>query len=221
MVARPVASVALACLATAALVAGQRDSVHTFDADRPGRPPEGFTLAAMRQPAPGVWTVTRDGASGRLEHPADPASRGYSLAIAPGTALRDVLATVRVRLLSGARAAGVVWGYEDANNFLAVVLDLGRADLALYRVRGGNRVRLESKGDLELDPDAWHTLKVVQSGGSVWASLGGIRVFEERFERGRDAAGGRAGLIATGDSHVWFDDLRVEEPRERRSEGPR
>jgi len=214
-------TIAGVCLAGTVLLAGQRGPVMTFDTGRGGQPPEGFTLAAMRQPAPGTWIVTREADRGHLEHLADPEGRGYALAIAPGPAVRDVMVSARLRMAGGARAGGVVWGYQDANNFLAVVLDLAHGDLAMYRVRGGNRVRLESKNDLELDAAAWHTLKVVQSGGLVWASLGGIRVFEERFERGRDGMEGRAGLIASGDSHVWFDDLRLDTTRDRRSEPPR
>jgi hypothetical protein len=44
-------------------------------------------------------------------------------------------------------------------------------------------------------------------------SLGGIRVFEDSH-RGQDRPGaGRVGLIAAGDAEVWFDDLRVDSPR--------
>jgi hypothetical protein len=217
MLKRPIAALAFACLAGAALAAGQRDAVLTFDADRTGQPPPGFTFAAMRQASPGEWIVGHEGTAGRLEHLADPASHGYSLAIAPGDEMRDVSVSVRLRLVAGARSGGVVWSYRDASNYHAAVLDLVRAELNMYRVSGGNRVKVESKDDLELDAEGWHTLKASQANGEAWVSLGGIRVFEERLERaGRDGPGGRTGLIATGDSTVWFDQLRVEVPRARR-----
>jgi hypothetical protein len=42
-------------------------------------------------------------------------------------------------------------------------------------------------------------------------------VFEERDGRLERTLGpGRAGLIATGDSGIWFDDLRVEPGRDRK-----
>ena len=43
--------------------------------------------------------------------------------------------------------------------------------------------------DLELDPKAWHTLKIVHVGESVRAMLGGVRVFEDADRRNRWSGG--------------------------------
>ena len=171
----------------------------------------------MRQDTPGTWRVRRDGANGVLVHQAAEGAAGFGLALAPDAPLRDVQASVRLRLAGGARAGGLVWRYADANNYYGAILDLMRAEVVLFRVSAGNRTFLEREDDLELDPDAWHTLKIVHDESRIQVSLGGIRVFEERDRRyDRDTAPGRAGVIAAGAAEVWFDDLRIEPDRDRR-----
>jgi hypothetical protein len=213
---RAMTPLVLSLTATAALAAGQFPAVRTFD-DKPGPLGGGFELTAMRQATPGTWTVRRAGTNGWVVHGADASASGYALALAPDPPLADVEMSVRLRLAGGARAGGLVWRYAGPDDYHAAVLDLGRRTLALFRVTGGNRVFLESEDDLELDADAWYVLKVVHGNGRIVVSLGGIRVLEERERRpGREGAGGRVGLIATGSSETWFDDLRVAQARERR-----
>ena len=78
----------------------------------------------------------------------------------------------------------------------------------------GNRVRLENEDDLELDPAAWHALRVVQRSRSVRVYLGGIRVFEDR-DRTTDPAGA-VGIWCAGDTTAQFDDLRISRADEER-----
>lgn len=181
----------------------------TFDTDKVGAPPAGFTFAAWRQPSAGEWLVRR-GTSNYLHHPATPAAAGYSLALSPATAARDVELTARFRLVDGGRAAGLVWRYLDDHNFYAALLDLGRGEVALWRVTGGNRVLLEVEDDLDVDADAWHALRVRHDDEEVRIYLGGIRVVREDDRRGsRTLGAGRGGVIAQGDAGVWVDDFRM------------
>jgi hypothetical protein len=212
------ARVALAVLwAASQAVAGQGPPGHTFDETRPGTLPSGFELAAMRQDAPGRWLVRRDGVNGLLVHQADERAPGFALALAPDPPVRDVQASVRLRLVSGTRAGGLVWRYLDAAHYYGALLDLSDARITLFRVTDGNRTFLESEDGLELDASAWHTLKIVHDEARIDVSLGGIRVFEERDRRyDRTAGPGRTGVIAAGTAEVWFDDLRVAPHQDRR-----
>ena len=212
---RAALSLAFAIGGVAAAGSGQSAAV-SFDGYPAGRAPADFSLLAMRQPGPGVWRVDREGAEQYLIHAADAATEGYALALAPGDPRRDVSMTARVKLSGGTRVGGLVWRCLDAQNYFAVLLDLGQGTIGLYRVSEGNRVRLEREGDLELDPNAWHTLRAVQSGSSVSVSLGGIRVINERDSRFERGSPGRVGVIAAGNAEVRFDDLRAEAPPERR-----
>jgi hypothetical protein len=97
-------------------------------------------------------------------------------------------------------------------NHYAVQLDLVRQDISMYRVVSGNRIRIEREDDLELDPEAWHSLRVLQERGEIRVYLGGIRVFGERDRLPRVPA--NVGLWAAGDATVMFDDFRVEDETE-------
>ncbi len=189
-----------------------------FDADRAGALPAGFTLASFRREpgGPDRWLVRGQASQHYLLHAPTAGAGGYALAVIDGTTVADQSTTVRLRLAGGARAGGLVWRYRDPLNFYAAVLDLGDGDLALYRVSSGDLIRLEFEDDLELDVDAWHTLKVVHDEEEVTVSLGGIRVFQDTGRRNRAAGPGLVGFLATADSEVWFDDLRVEARRPRR-----
>ena len=203
----------LAAVTGVALVSGAwraQDPGHSFEAGKPGTAPVGFSFGAWRQPGSPPWTIRRAGANGYLLHEADPRAPGYALAIAASPSARDLEVAVRLRLAGGGRAGGIVWRHQDDQNFYAAVLDLGRGQVALWRVSAGNRVVLELEDDLELDVDAWHVLKIRHQDNEVRVYLGGIRVFSEGDRRGgREAASGRAGVIVQGDADVWIDDLRI------------
>src|SRR5687768_7052041 len=155
-----------ALLVTAALAltvtAGSADDVlRSFDQDPVGAAPPGFTLAAARLATPGRWLIRAEGASRYLAHLSEPAgSEGFALALLDIAAPRELRISARIKLADGARVGGLVWGYQDADNFYAVALDLNQQAVSLYRVSGGNRIRLELEDDLELDRDAWHVLRV-------------------------------------------------------------
>ena len=189
---------------------GAQDAVHTFTAEKPGAAPPGFTFGTWRQLGPATWSIRRSGANGYLHHEADSRAKGYALAVASSPTARDLEAAVRLRLPGGGRAGGLIWRYQDDLNYYAAVLDLGRGQVALWRVSSGNRVVLEIEDDLELDVDAWHVLKIRHHESEVRVYLGGIRVFSETDRRGsRESVAGRAGVIAQGDADVWIDDLRI------------
>ena len=202
------------CIAVGALAsAGQPDTVVDFDHDKVGAPPAGFVFAAMRQPTPGTWLVRKTGPATYLEHETDGSAQGYALAVYDGPTWRDLTVSVRLRLSGGRRAGGLVWHFVDSQHYYAAVLDLAQGELSLYRMAGGNRIRMEFEDDLELDPDAWHTMKVTHTAKSTRVSLGGIRVFEDAH-RGQDRPdAGKVGVIAAGDALAGFDDLRVDVPR--------
>jgi hypothetical protein len=189
--------------------------VRSFDEDTVGAQPPGFTFAIARQQTPGRWLVRSEGSNHYLTHLADPGSSGgFALAILDLPHPTQMRASVRLKLTEGERVGGLVWRYQDSENFYVAALDLRVQELALYRVVRGNRIRLDEEDDLELDDSAWHSLRVVQDDDDIRVSLGGIGVM-----RARDRTlgeGGRAGVWSGGGGTTWFDDLRVEPDESRR-----
>ena len=196
-----------------AAAAAQPAVVRTFEDDKVGAPPAGFILAAGRDGAAETWTVRREGGGRVLEHRGNPSPPdGFSVAILTGARYEQIQLSVRVKATGGERRVGLVWKYQDPLNHYGVQLDLARQELTIYRVTSGNRIRLEREDDLELDPDAWHSLKVRQQDGQIRVYLGGIRVFSERDRTSANGAG--VGVWASGDTTALFDDFRVEDEKD-------
>jgi hypothetical protein len=190
-------------------------SVHTFDGDAVGGAPSGFTFAVARQQVSGRWLVRAEGPNHYLTHLGDTAALGgFSLAVLETPHPEQLRASVRLKLTEGERQGGLVWNYRDPENFSLAALDLAVQELAVYRVVRGNRIRLDSEDDLELDSSAWHSLRVDYDEDGIRVSLGGIGVLRARDRTFSGA--GRAGVWSGGSATAWFDDLRIEPEGSRR-----
>jgi hypothetical protein len=172
-------------------------------------------VAPFRQSAPGSWSILGSGQQHHLAHRVTGGQQGWSLAIDSSRRWNEVVVSARLRLAGGTRAGGLVWRYQDAANFRAVLLDLSGHKITGYRVSGGNRFTFDGEDGLELDPEAWHTVKVVQEDDRITVSLGGIRVFRDEDRRGGRMQEGLVGVLAAGDAEVWVDDLRIAPLRGR------
>lgn len=205
----------MAATALAIAAASAQVAVRTFDDDSIGAPPQGFAFAVARQQTPGRWLVRAEGSNHYLTHLADPAGAGgFALAVLETPHPAQMRASVRLKLTGGERVGGLVWRYQDAENFYVAALDLRAQELALYRVVRGNRIRLDEEDELELDDSAWHSLRVVQDDDDIRVSLGGIGVMRVRDRTFTE--GGRAGVWSGGGATAWFDDFRVEPEEDRR-----
>lgn len=215
-------AVTLACV-TVAVVRAQPRVERTFDGDRVGAQPNGLLFTRMKGAAVGRWLVQRSGQDTFLAQAGEGTSDGVVLALVDGQGheYEDVRVTTKMRLAGGARSAGVVWRYQDEENFYLASLDLAAQRIDVYRIAQGNRVRIKSEDDLALDPNAWHTLTVVHEENEIRLYIGGIHVFEF-WDRALRRAG-RAGVWSTANTVAHFDTMTVqpevddhEAPRRRR-----
>jgi hypothetical protein len=185
--------------------------VRSFDQDTAGSPPAGFSFAAARLTSAGRWLVRAEGADRYMAHLSDPSTGdGFALAILDAPPPPALRLAARIKLADGARAGGLVWRYQNPENFYAVSLDLAAQEVSLYRVTRGNRIRLEREDDLELDPNAWHSIRVEHDAGRIRVALGGIGVIRTREREVDEAGGGKAGVWSAGAATTWFDDLQVQ-----------
>lgn len=202
-------SVLTLAVTVAAAAGHSSETVRTFDGDPAGRPPPGFVFQVARESAPAQWMVQRQGTNGFLAHIGSTSARGsFALAILEGSLPATAgWVSARARLQGSEGSFGILWRVQDADNYYLARLDLSKQDIGLYRVVRGNRIRIEGEDDLELDPAAWHTLKIVQDDDDIRVYIGGIRVLRTRD---RTFAGpGAAGVWCTGDADAHFDDVRI------------
>jgi hypothetical protein len=198
----------LVVIAGAALAAAPLISI-SFEDHEPGTVPYGFFFAPSRQATPGVWEV-RGSARRHLIHLADPSvtMRGISIAGVDTAAPANVRIGTRLRLIDGDLAGGVFWRYRDPNNFYFMSIFHAERAARLVRVTGGNRIRLDAADNIDLDPNAWHTIAVEHDGADILATIDGIGVLRARDQTLNE--GGRSGVWSAGNSTSWFDDITIE-----------
>lgn len=192
-----------------------------FDSLSVGQPPAGFTLAVTGSGAPGQWLVQEDpdapsGAQVLVQVSDEPARAQFPLAVYDSISAADVELSVRFKPLSGNidQAAGLVWRYQDENNYYIARANALEGNVVAYKVDNGERTDLPLVGqgrtygvEAEVPTNAWSNLAVSAVGNNFIVSLNGTDLFE--VEDRTFTEPGRIGLWTKADSVTAFDDLIV------------
>ena len=195
-----------------------------FDSSQPGKAPDGWTVAMTHTGGPPQWQVLRDdsGPSPRLvlaQTSRDATAGRFPLAIWEGTSIRNGAVSVAFKPVDGSvdRAAGIVWRYQDQNNYYIVRANALENNVVLYRVENGVRLSIAPKGQPsraygvkhEIPSGRWNTLRVEFTEGSFVVFLNTERLFEA--EDRTFANPGKVGLWTKADSLTYFDEFTVTE----------
>ena len=217
----------------AALLAATTLNAETidFEAVAPGRLPSGWSSAATStgwftaitgKGAPQQWEVLSDatapsGAKVLAQVSDDRASGRFPLAVY-GRDLVDGEVRVKFKPISGSvdQAAGLVWRYQDENNYYIVRANALEDNIVLYKVEDGKRASLAPvgrKGDYgvkhTVPANAWSTLAVAFTGSRFTVSFDGAKLFE--VEDPTFSGSGKVGVWTKADSVTYFDDFEVSE----------
>jgi hypothetical protein len=206
---------ALAGLASAALVAAdEKPRVLRFDKGDLGKVPAGWKSDKTGQGDGSVWKVVADDTAPSktgcaLAQTAAGPSALFNLCVADQPSLKDVDVSVAFKALKGEkdRGGGLVWRYQDANNYYVARMNPLEDNLRLYKVIAGKRIQLETKEDLKVPVNEWHTLRVTMKGEQIEVYLDG-----KKHLQGKDnaiAKAGKVGLWTKADAQTAFDDLKV------------
>jgi len=201
--------------------AGNGPTVFDFEGATPGAVPAGFSPALSGQGRPGVWHVLKDpdapaGPQVVAQTDADRTNYRFPVLVLDGTSARDVALSVRFKAISGAtdQAAGLVWRYQDPQNYYVVRANALEDNVVLYKMEKGKRSDLDVKGtltsygvDAEVPAGKWNELGVDIAGELFTVFLNGQRLFE--VEDATFTRAGQVGLWTKADSVTRFDDLRV------------
>jgi hypothetical protein len=190
-----------------------------FDRMQASAAPLGFTQARTGRGGSGAWEVREDdtapsGNNVLAQTTSDPTNYRFPLCIYDAFEARDVDLSVSFKPLSGRvdQAAGLVWRYQDADNYYVVRANALEDNVVLYKVENGRRSDLKPKGswlaygkDVPVPLGAWSSLRVrVRSNTfSVW--LNGDPVFDVEDDTFTEA--GKVGLWTKADSVTLFDTL--------------
>jgi hypothetical protein len=214
-----VLSLVLAGATLAAQETGRR--VIDFEADKPDQPPASFSFALTGSGRPGVWVVKKDDVApdrGNVlaQTDADRTSYRFPVAIYNDITTKDVDISVRFRPVSGRgdQGAGLVWRYQDANNYYVVRANALEGNVVLYKVEKGKRTDLPVTGSgrtygkkATVPKNTWSQMGVTVRGSLFTVSLNGQGLYE--VEDTTFTMPGKVGLWTKADSVIHFDDLTV------------
>jgi hypothetical protein len=190
----------------------------TFDQDSVGQPPKGFTFGhTAKAGAPGKWVVQEEGGGKFLAQiDADRTRSRFPVAVLADVGALHVDLSVRFRPVSGRvdQAAGLVWRYQDEDNYYLVRANALEDNVVLYKVQNGKRTDLPVKGQgrtygkpAEVPTGQWSTLRVTAVGPLFEVFLNGTKLYE--VEDTTFAKAGKVGVWTKADSVTQFDDLSV------------
>jgi hypothetical protein len=188
----------------------------TFDQQKSGEAPAGFSVLGFGEGPAADWTVKAD-----TDAPSAPnilvvnsscqAVTCYRLIVADGLLYEypDVSVRVRFPVDAATGVGGVVFGVKDATHFYAAVVDLVTKTLEVSRVVDGKETRL---GRSSITPKAvsWHTLRIQRN--TIFS-----KDFIETFFDGQlvvtvedqSLAIGQVGLLVRGQTALDFDSLHA------------
>jgi hypothetical protein len=215
---RELASGLLALVATAS-PAGAASTVITFDDMTAGQPPAGFSVAVTGRGGAANWCVqdAADAPSGGkilAQISVEQANMRFPLCILDRFVAADIALSVRFKPVAGRidRAAGLVWRYQDRNNYYVVRANALEDNVVAYVVRDGTRTDLPVRGEgrtygkpAPVPAERWSTLGVEARGPIFAVTINGQKLFE--VEDSTIAAPGRVGLWTKADSVTLFDDF--------------
>ncbi len=188
---------------------------YNFDSDAPGKPPARFSFARTGQGTEGAWVVKEDATAPSkpnvlAQTSTDTTDYRFPLAILEEGSYQDVAVSVKFKAISGKvdQGAGIVFRYQDPNNYYVVRANALEDNYRLYHVVGGRR-RQFAGANFRVTSNQWHTLRMEIVGKQIQCYYDGelkITATDETF-----AGPGKVGVWTKADSVIHFDDLTIQD----------
>ena len=178
----------------------------TFEADVVGQPPAGWTCGATGRGAP-KWSVEADvtaPSKGKVLRQSGTAT--FPWCVRTDAKLSDGWVEVKFKPISGKedQAGGVVWRWQDGDNYYVARANALENNVSLYYTERGSRKTLKYV-NAPVAPAQWHTLRVDFAGTKIGVSLDGKRYID--FEDSHITGSGAVGVWTKADSITSFDEF--------------
>lgn len=193
-----------------------------FEAESPGNLPRGWTVAMTHDGGAPRWEIVRDESAPSPPYvlaqlSQDRTAGRFPLAIWDRAFVLDGTVSVAFKTVDGVvdQAAGIVWRYQDPNNYYIVRANALEENVVLYKVENGVRQSIAPKGlpsrsygvKHDISRGRWNTLKIQFQAGSFTVFLNGERLFETEDQTFTKA--GKTGLWTKADSVTYFDEFTL------------
>jgi hypothetical protein len=207
--------VAVVALLGAALVAAE-DKTRTiqFKKDDVGKVPSGWKADKTGKGDGSVWKVVADDTAPSktgyaLAQTAESPGSMFNLCVAEDTKYKDVEVSVAFKANKGEKdqGGGIIWRYQDANNYYVARMNPLEDNFRVYKVVAGKRAKEFQSADVKVKAGEWHTLKVTMKGDHIECSLDGKKYLDVKDDTFKEA--GKVGLWTKADAQTSFDDFKV------------
>lgn len=189
--------------------------IYNFDEDEKGALPAGFFSALTGQGKEGTWIVMGDETAPSppnvlAQISPDPTDYRFPMAVLEEAIFQDLDLSVKFKAVSGRvdRAAGLVFRYQDENNYYVVRANALEDNYRLYRVVDGVRIQFAG-ANFRVASNEWHTLRVECIGDQIKCYYDDELKITARD--GTFTEAGYVGVWTKADSVTYFDDFTVTE----------
>lgn len=202
-------SMAAVILATGAAFA---ETVN-FDDAKTGTLPAGWLGGVTGSGTP-KWLVEADGSAPSKLNVLKQSGEGtYPWCVKKDTSIKDGFVEVKLKPVSGLedQAGGVVWRWQDGDNYFIARANVLEDNVRIYRTVKGKRIQFGGV-DMKVAGNQWHTLRVDFAGNHFKVSYDGKAVFEADDDTFKTA--GAVGVWTKADSGTLFDDFSFGEKQQ-------
>jgi hypothetical protein len=207
-------AIALALVGTTLLAGEDAARVFRFDKGDVGKLPAGWTAAKTGQGEGSVWQlVADDTAPSKTGHVLAQIAEGpsslFNLCVVKDSNYQDLELGVAFKAVHGKldQGGGVVWRYQDAENYYIARMNPLEDNFRVYKVIAGKRIQLDTREGLKVPAGEWHRLKVRQQGKQIECWLDGQKYLEAKDDAIAEA--GKVGLWSKADAQTHFDEFQV------------
>lgn len=186
-----------------------------FSVDDIGNLPAGWERAQTGEGEGSVWKIVADkttpsGSRAALAQTAAGPNQVYNLATQKRSLFHNGTISVRLKVIEGKldQGGGLVWRYQDANNYYIARFNPLEDNFRLYHVVNGKRTQLGTEEKLTFPNVQWHELSITHDGNMITCSLNGRQYL--KVEDKTITKPGRVGLWTKADARTLFDALDIK-----------
>ena len=163
-----------------------------------------------------VWKVVEDKTAPlktgfALAQTTDDRDALFNLCVLDGASAKDVEASVAFKANAGKkdRGGGIVWRYQDANNYYVARMNPLEDNVRVYKVVGGKRSAEFQDAEVKVPSGEWHTLKIKMVGEHIECFVDDKKYLD--VKDGSFTKAGKVGLWTKADAQTSFDKFQVKE----------
>jgi Domain of Unknown Function (DUF1080) len=175
-----------------------------------GKVPTGWKSLSTGEKAATKWVLKADEKAklvltqtGKSPNPV------FNLCVADEPTVADLEATVSFSALSGKKdqGGGLVWRFQDANNYYVARMNPLEDNFRLYKVIDGKRKQLATVEDIVVKSNTWHTMTIRMKADAIECWLDDKKHLTATDSTIKKA--GRVGVWTKADAVTAFAGLKI------------